>query len=54
MDLIFKNFENHNFHLCLFNDIENQIKILEEINKNENILVLNSDYVINYLIKIKH
>ena len=45
MDLLFKNFENKNFHLCLFNNIDNYIKI-EEISKYENILVLNTDYVI--------
>jgi hypothetical protein len=43
MDLFFKSFENKNFHLALFNDIE--IKKFEEISKNENILILNSDYV---------
>ena len=43
MDLLFKSFENKNFHLALYNEID--IKRLEDINNSENILILNSDYV---------
>jgi hypothetical protein len=43
MDLIFKSYENINFHLTLIKDVD--IEKLSEYNNKENILILNCDYV---------
>lgn len=45
MDLFFKNFEDKNFHLSLFNLRDLDLKKMHQISSNEKVLILNSDYV---------
>lgn len=47
MDFVIDNYKNHKFHLTLLSEIENTPYLTGEIEKNDNIVIFNPDFVVS-------